>query len=126
LKARTKTVVRYADNLWETRWHDGNKLSLADFIFAFILGFDRANRKAQFSRGGGAGFKNVYEPLSGARILEKIRWWWRSTVIRSFRMRSPSLRRAHGLYTNVPGMSWRLGYWRKEIQLAFPPQGGPS
>ena len=72
LKARTKTVVHYGDNLWETRWHDGNKLSLADFIFAFILGFDRANPKSPiFDESAVPALKTFLSHFRGARILEK-------------------------------------------------------
>jgi peptide/nickel transport system substrate-binding protein len=72
LKARTKTVVRYADNLWETRWHDGNNLSLADFVFGFILGFDRAKPKsAIFDEAAVPAFKTFMSQFRGARIVEK-------------------------------------------------------
>jgi peptide/nickel transport system substrate-binding protein len=72
LKARTKTVVRYADNLWETRWHDGNKLSLADFVFGFILGFDRAKQQSPiFDEAAVPAFKTFMSQFRGARILEK-------------------------------------------------------
>jgi peptide/nickel transport system substrate-binding protein len=72
LKARTKTVVRYADNLWETHWHDGNKLSLADFLFGFILGFDRAKPKSPiFDEAAVPAFKTFMSHFRGARILAK-------------------------------------------------------
>jgi peptide/nickel transport system substrate-binding protein len=72
LKARTKTVVRYADNLWETRWHDGNKLSLADFVFGFILGFDRAKQQSPiFDEAAVPAFKTFMSQFRGARIVEK-------------------------------------------------------
>ena len=72
LKARTKTIVRYADNLWETHWHDGNKLSLADFLFGFILSFDRAKPKSTiFDEAAVPAFKTFMSHFRGARILEK-------------------------------------------------------
>jgi peptide/nickel transport system substrate-binding protein len=72
LKARTKTVVRYADNLWETSWHDGNKLSLADFLFGFILTFDRAKPKSSiFDEAAVPAFKTFLSHFRGARILQK-------------------------------------------------------
>jgi peptide/nickel transport system substrate-binding protein len=72
LKARTKTVVRYADDLWETSWHDGNKLSLADFLFGFILSFDRAKPKSPiFDESALPAFKTFLSHFRGARILEK-------------------------------------------------------
>jgi len=41
LTARTKTVVRYPDDLFSTEWHDGSKLSLGDMVVSFIMLFDR-------------------------------------------------------------------------------------
>jgi peptide/nickel transport system substrate-binding protein len=40
--AKTKTVVYYDDNLLNMKFHDGNKFSVADMVFAYILTFDRA------------------------------------------------------------------------------------
>ena len=72
LKARTKTIVHYADNLWETNWHDGNKLSLADFLFGFILSFDRAKPKSPiFDEAAVPAFRTFMSHFRGARILEK-------------------------------------------------------
>ncbi|MEM1998038.1 MAG: ABC transporter substrate-binding protein [Candidatus Bathyarchaeia archaeon] len=45
-KAKTKTVVYYDDNLFNIKFHDGSKLSLADFVFAYILTFDRAKSES--------------------------------------------------------------------------------
>ena len=41
-KAKTKTVVYYDENLFNTKFHDGSKLSLADILFDYILTFDVA------------------------------------------------------------------------------------
>jgi len=40
--AKTKTVVYYDDNLFNMKFHDGSKLSIADIVFSYILTFDRA------------------------------------------------------------------------------------
>ncbi|MEM2533677.1 MAG: ABC transporter substrate-binding protein, partial [Candidatus Nezhaarchaeales archaeon] len=40
--AKTKTVVYYADELFDMKFHDGSKFSLADVVFNYILTFDRA------------------------------------------------------------------------------------
>src|SRR5262249_33675326 len=42
LKARTKTVVRYVDDLFQRHWHDGTPQTLADFLLGVIIGFERA------------------------------------------------------------------------------------
>ncbi|MEM1877054.1 MAG: ABC transporter substrate-binding protein [Ignisphaera sp.] len=41
--ALTKTIVYYDDGLFrEYRWHDGSKFDLAEFVYTFIITFDRA------------------------------------------------------------------------------------
>ena len=42
LKARTKTVVRYADDLLQRRWHDGTQHTMADLLLNVIITFERA------------------------------------------------------------------------------------
>jgi len=42
-KAKAKVVVRYDENLFNTKYHDGTNVSLADFVFNFIMVFDRAD-----------------------------------------------------------------------------------
>jgi peptide/nickel transport system substrate-binding protein len=122
LKARTKTVVRYADNLWETRWHDGNKLSLADFIFAFILGFDRANPKSPiFDEAAVPALKTFLSHFRGARILEK-----NPLVVEIYSdqifpdAESIAATRATDFYTNVPWHELALGVLaERNRELAF-------
>ncbi|WP_163576490.1 ABC transporter substrate-binding protein [Halomonas faecis] len=41
--ARTKVRIRYDDALFEQRWHDGSRLSLADFVVPWALSFERAD-----------------------------------------------------------------------------------
>jgi|YelNatPaOPRAMG01_1025707.scaffolds.fasta_scaffold06033_8 peptide/nickel transport system substrate-binding protein len=41
--AKAKVVVRYEDNLFNNKYHDGTDMSIADFIFNFIITFDRAD-----------------------------------------------------------------------------------
>jgi len=122
LKARTKTVVRYADNLWETRWHDGNKLSLADFIFSFILGFDRANPKSPiFDEAAVPALKTFLSHFRGARLLEK-----NPLVVEIYSdqifpdAESIAATRAADFYTNVPWHELALGVLaERNRQLAF-------
>ncbi|MDI9619307.1 MAG: ABC transporter substrate-binding protein [Candidatus Nezhaarchaeota archaeon] len=43
LKANVKVVVEYDDQLFNVKYHDGTKMSLADVVFNFILDFDRGD-----------------------------------------------------------------------------------
>ena len=40
LKAKTKSVVYYTPELWNTTWHDGSNMSVADFVMNMIMTFD--------------------------------------------------------------------------------------
>ncbi|MGH7832122.1 MAG: ABC transporter substrate-binding protein [Candidatus Binatia bacterium] len=72
LKARTKTVVHYADDLWQKKWHDGNNLSLADFVFSLIVSFDRAKPKSPiFDEAAVPAFKTFMSHFRGARIVKQ-------------------------------------------------------
>ncbi len=42
-EAKAKITVYYDENLWNTQWHDGSKLDLADIVFQFIFNFDIAD-----------------------------------------------------------------------------------
>jgi len=42
-KAKAKIVTYYEDGFFDTKYHDGTKMSLADFVFNFIMAFDRAD-----------------------------------------------------------------------------------
>ncbi len=44
--AKTRTVVYFEPGLFETKFHDGSTLSLADIIFSYILTFDRADENS--------------------------------------------------------------------------------
>jgi peptide/nickel transport system substrate-binding protein len=122
LRARTKTVVRYADNLWETRWHDGNKLSLADFVFAFILGFDRANPKSSiYDEAALPAFKAFLSHFKGAHIVQKD-----PLVVEIYSdqllpdAESIAATRAADFYTNVPWHELAIGVLaERDRQLAF-------
>jgi peptide/nickel transport system substrate-binding protein len=122
LKARTKTVVRYADNLWEGKWHDGSKLSLADFMFSFILGFDRANPKSPiFDEAAVPALRTFMSHFRGARILEK-----NPLVVEIYSdqifpdAESIAATRAADFYTNVPWHELAIGVLaERNRQLAF-------
>jgi peptide/nickel transport system substrate-binding protein len=43
LTARTRVRVRYEDGYLDRTWHDGSRMSLADVLLPWILGFERAD-----------------------------------------------------------------------------------
>jgi peptide/nickel transport system substrate-binding protein len=122
LKARTKTVIRYADNLWETQWHDGSKISLADFLFSFILGFDRGNPKSPiFDEAAVPALKTFLSHFRGARIVEK-----NPLVVEIYSdqlfpdAETIAATRAGDFYTNTPWHELALGVLaEKNRELAF-------
>ena len=72
LTARTKTVIRYADDLYSTEWHDGSKLSLGDMVVSFILGFDRANPESPlFDEAEVASHETFLRHYRGLRIVQE-------------------------------------------------------
>ncbi|HWP56774.1 MAG TPA: ABC transporter substrate-binding protein [Candidatus Acidoferrales bacterium] len=72
LKARTRTVIHYADELWQTSWHDGSRLSFADFLFSLIVSFDRAKpQSAIFDESAVPLFKTFMSHFRGARVLRQ-------------------------------------------------------
>src|SRR5262249_41387056 len=44
LTAKVKSVVTFPANIFDTKWHDGAQLSVADFIMPIIILFDRADK----------------------------------------------------------------------------------
>ncbi|MDP2952113.1 MAG: ABC transporter substrate-binding protein [Chloroflexota bacterium] len=72
LPAKTKTVIRYADDLFQKRWHDGTRLSLADMVFGLILTFDRPNKEsAIFDEAEVPAFETFLRYFRGARIVQE-------------------------------------------------------
>lgn len=119
LRARIKTVVYYADNLWETRWHDGNKLSLADFVFAFTLSFDRANPKSPiYDEAAVPAFKSFLSHFKGVHIVQKD-----PLVVEIYSdqlfpdAESIAATRAVDFYTNVPWHELALGVLAERNRL---------
>jgi peptide/nickel transport system substrate-binding protein len=122
LKSRTKTVVHYADNLWETSWQDGSKLSLADFLFSFILSFDRAKPKSPiFDEAAVPAFKSFLSHFRGVRIVQK-----NPLVVEIYSdqifpdAETIAATRAADFYSNVPWHELALGVLaERSRELAF-------
>ncbi len=72
LTARTKTVIRYVDDLYQQRWHDGTGLSLADLVLGLAFTFDRANKdSAIFDEAAVPAFETFVRHFRGARIVQE-------------------------------------------------------
>lgn len=122
LKARTKTVVHYADDLWEASWQDGSKVSLADFVFSFIMTFDRAKPKSPiFDEAAVPAFKTFQSQFRGVRIVQKS-----PLVVEIYSdqlypdAETIAAVRAAEFYTNVPWHELALGVLaERNRELAF-------
>ncbi len=72
LTARTKTVIRYVDDLYQQHWHDGTTLSLADLVLGLAFTFDRANKdSAIFDEAEVPSFETFVHYFRGARIVQE-------------------------------------------------------
>jgi peptide/nickel transport system substrate-binding protein len=72
LTSRTKSVVRYSDDLFQQRWHDGTTMSLADLLMGLILTFDRAKEQsALYDEAEVPAFETFARTFRGARIVQE-------------------------------------------------------
>jgi len=72
LTARTRTVVHYVDDLYQRRWHDGTRVSLADALLELILVFDRAKEGSSlFDEAEVPAFETFAGHFRGARIVQE-------------------------------------------------------
>ncbi len=122
LKARTKTIVHYSDNLFDTKWHDDTKMTLADVVFSFIVGFDRAKSKSPiFDETAVPAFETYLRQFRGARIVEKnplVVEMYSDQLLPDAELIASS--RAGEFYTNVPWHEVALGMMAEtDKQLAF-------
>ena len=70
LTARTRTVCKFSDDLFENLWHDGSRFSLADLVMHFIMIFDRAYDSSEiFDEAQISRFEQLLGGFKGARIL---------------------------------------------------------
>ncbi|MEM2103529.1 MAG: ABC transporter substrate-binding protein [Candidatus Bathyarchaeia archaeon] len=71
-KAKVKVVVRYQDNLFTAKYHDGSTMSLADFIFNFIITFDRADPNSPiYDSAYVPAFNSFRETFKGFKIISE-------------------------------------------------------
>jgi peptide/nickel transport system substrate-binding protein len=72
LTARTKTVIHYADNLFQMPWHDGTTMSMADILLGLALSFDRPQKaSAVFDESEVPSFDAFTKYFKGVRIVQE-------------------------------------------------------
>jgi len=71
--AKIKSVITYPDDMFDTvTWHDGEKLSVADFVMSMIEFFDRANPDSA-----------IYDSTYGDYFFHHYRWAFAGVKITS-------------------------------------------
>ena len=72
LEARTRTVISYQEDLFQTKWHDGTSFSLADALAGLILSFERADPESElYDRSAVSAFETFIRHFKGLRIIQK-------------------------------------------------------
>ncbi len=72
LTARRRSVVTYPDEFFETTWHDGSPLSVADVVLGMILSFDRAKEDSElFDAAQVPAYESFRENFRGLRITSE-------------------------------------------------------
>ncbi len=125
--AKSKTVVNFDKDMFKTKWHDGSNLSLGDFVFGFIMGFDRAKEKSPiYDEIAVSNFKSFMQFFKGARIVQKdpliVEVYTDQTNLDAETMATAAANTFFPLYTqgNGPWHTLALG-WQAEAnkELAF-------
>jgi peptide/nickel transport system substrate-binding protein len=71
LTALRKSVVYYPSDLFNTKWHDGSNLTVADFMLGTIMGFDRAyESSAIYDEAAVPSFEQFQQSFRGWRIVQ--------------------------------------------------------
>ncbi|WP_431064047.1 ABC transporter substrate-binding protein [Methylotuvimicrobium sp.] len=72
LEARGRIRIRYKDDYWQRRWHDGTTLSLADLLLPWILSFERADPNSPlYDSAHVPNFESFQGHFRGWRIVSK-------------------------------------------------------
>jgi len=71
LTAKTKSVAYYPADLFQTvKWHDGSNVSVADFVMAMIMNFDRSKTdSAIYDEDTAGNFEAFLSHFKGVQIL---------------------------------------------------------
>jgi peptide/nickel transport system substrate-binding protein len=72
LKARTKSIVRYNDDVLKKHWHDGTVQSLPDFLLSVILTFEISLKDSPiFDEGTVPAYQSFVQFFRGFRIVQE-------------------------------------------------------
>jgi len=70
--AKAKVVVHFRDDLFKQKWHDGSNISLADFIYSYIITFDRAdNASSVYDESYAPSFEAFRSYFKGFKIISE-------------------------------------------------------
>jgi len=68
--AKSKTVVVYRPELWDTTWHDGTPFTMADIVFGMIMQFDGGKPESKrFDETLAVGVETMLTHFKGVKIL---------------------------------------------------------
>ena len=72
LTAKSRVVVRYPQELFQTMWHDGSRFSVGDVVLRLIMTFDRANPASPIHDPAAIpAFRTFQGHFRGARIVSR-------------------------------------------------------
>ena len=70
ITAKTRSVVYYTPALWDTTWHDGSNMSIADFVMYMILTFDLGKEASPvYDEVMAPGVETLLTHLKGVKIV---------------------------------------------------------
>lgn len=72
LKARTKAVMRFNEDMFKQHWHDGTSVTLGDLMFQFIVAFDRAMKDSPiYDEAYVPAFETFAQHFRGFRVVQE-------------------------------------------------------
>jgi peptide/nickel transport system substrate-binding protein len=70
--SKAKIVATFDKDMFKTKWHDGSNLAIGDFVFGFIMPFERAKEKSPiYDQTAVSAFRSFMTFFKGARIMQK-------------------------------------------------------
>jgi peptide/nickel transport system substrate-binding protein len=67
---KAKSTVYYLPELWDTTWHDGSKMSVADFVWTMIMTFDGGKPESKiYDESLAEGVETYLTHFKGVRIV---------------------------------------------------------
>jgi peptide/nickel transport system substrate-binding protein len=72
LKARTRSVIHFADDLFQRRWHDGTTFSMADILLSIVVSFERPSKESPiYDEASVPAFETFAQYFRGFRIVKE-------------------------------------------------------